>query len=168
MKERKKERNLGEQLVDNRVTNTGAIVLGTTLLANGIQLIKDDDVQVAAVPPLLVLVLCLLEEGPDVLLGLAHKFAENLGSVDDLGLLGLEHLADLPGHQGLAGSRGSVEENALDVLDAELAHQLRREDPRGKGAPEDGLELGIKTSNPELLKVEIRGDDGVPKNSCAG
>lgn len=46
---------LGQQLVDNRVANTGIACCSTTLLANGIQLVKDDDVEGALVSPFLVL-----------------------------------------------------------------------------------------------------------------
>jgi hypothetical protein len=47
--------HLGEELVDNRVPDTGPVVLGTTLLTNRIKLIKDDDVKVTLIPLFLVL-----------------------------------------------------------------------------------------------------------------
>ena len=56
------------------------------------------------------LLLSIGEELADVLLALADKLVQDLRAVDDLGLARVEHLADLPRHERLAGAGRSVEE----------------------------------------------------------
>ncbi len=46
---------LGEQLVDDRVTNTGPTIRRATLLEDGIQFIKDNDVEITLITLLFVL-----------------------------------------------------------------------------------------------------------------
>ena len=58
------------------------------------------------------LLLSVGEQLADVLLALADKLIQNLRSVDNLGLAGVEHLANLPRHERLAGAGRSVEEQA--------------------------------------------------------
>ena len=52
-------------------------------------------------------------------------------------------------------------EFTLDVLAAELLHDLGREDPRREGAPEDGVELGVEAADAHLAEVPVRIDDGL-------
>ena len=40
-----------------------------------------------------------------------------------------------------------------------LVHNLGRENPRGKGSSEDGIELCVQTSDPHLGEVPVRIDD---------
>lgn len=47
----------------------------------------------------LLLLLCLCEQFADVGLRLSHVLVEDLRAVDNLRLTGVEHLANLPGHQ---------------------------------------------------------------------
>jgi hypothetical protein len=47
--------DLGQHLIDNAVADSSPIVGGTTLFENGVQLVKDDDMQATLVPLLLVL-----------------------------------------------------------------------------------------------------------------
>ena len=61
-----------------------------------------------------------------------YLLIEDLGAIDNFGLPGVEHLADLPGHEGLAGAWWSVQENALHVFTAKLLHDLRREHTGGE------------------------------------
>jgi len=56
-------------------------------LADRVDLVEDDDMQIALVAALLILSLRVREEQPDVLLALAHVLVEHLGTVDDLRLL---------------------------------------------------------------------------------
>ena len=56
-------------------------------LADRVYLVKDDNVQLAVVAPLLVLSLSIREEGANVLLALPNVLAEHLRPVDDLRLL---------------------------------------------------------------------------------
>lgn len=80
--------NLGEKLVDNRVANACAVVARATLLADGIELIKDDDVEFRVVALGLVLDLGILEQIPDVFLRLADKLVQDLGTCDARGCVG--------------------------------------------------------------------------------
>ena len=65
------------------------------------------------------------------------KFATNLRAVYDLRFPGVEHLADLPGHESLAGAGRAVQQDPLDVLAAELLHDLRWEDTGGERSSEE-------------------------------
>jgi len=56
-------------------------------LADRVDLVEDDDVQIALVAALPVLGLRVRKEQPYVLLALAHVLVEHLGTVDDLRLL---------------------------------------------------------------------------------
>lgn len=47
--------HLGEELVDNGIANARPVILGATLLANRIDFIKDDDVELTIVTARLVL-----------------------------------------------------------------------------------------------------------------
>jgi hypothetical protein len=47
--------HLGKQLINNTVTDAGAVVGGPTLLADCVELVKDDDVQAGLVALFLVL-----------------------------------------------------------------------------------------------------------------
>jgi len=69
-------------------------------------------------PHPLLLVLCIGKQLPDVGLGLADVLVEDLGAVDDLGLPGIQHLADLPRHQRFTAARGPEQQDALHVLAA--------------------------------------------------
>lgn len=141
--------NLGEELVDHGVVHARAARTRSPLLANGIQLIKNDDVKAAvgsqlvvaamkrakhvkaqlhvsenvkensrpAAHPLL-LVLGVGEQLADVGLRLAHVFVEDFRAVDDLWLAGVEHFANLPGHEGFSAARRSKQQDALHVLTA--------------------------------------------------
>ena len=106
--------DLGEKLIDNSVANTSTVVCTTTLLEDSIQLVENDDVKSTFIPLFLVLLLGIREQLSDVLLALTNKLVQDLGSVDDLRLAGVEHLADLTGHQRLARARRSVEQQSLD------------------------------------------------------
>ena len=61
----------------------------------------------------------------------------NLRAVNNLWFPGVEHLADLPGHESLAGAGRAVQQDPLDVLAAELLHDLRREDAGGERSSEE-------------------------------
>ena len=50
-----KQNYLGEKLVDDAIAHTSSSARGATLLANGIQLVEDDDMQTALIALLLVL-----------------------------------------------------------------------------------------------------------------
>lgn len=64
----------------------------------------------------LLLLFCVCEELADVGLRLSHKLVEDLRAVDNLGFTGVEHLANLPGHQSLTTTRRPEEKDSLHVL----------------------------------------------------
>lgn len=67
-------------------------------------------------PHPLLLLLCISEQFADVGLRLAHVFVQDLGSIDDLWLPGVQHLSDLPGHQCLTTAWGAEQQDALHVF----------------------------------------------------
>ena len=73
----------------------------------------------------------------------------------------VEHLADLPCDQRLAGAGRAVEQHPLHVLHAELLHHARREDPARERAAEDRRKLGVEPADAHLLKVPILAEDRV-------
>lgn len=85
----------------------------------------------------LLLLLGVGEQLADVGLGLAHVLVEDLGAVDDLWFAGVEHLADLPGHQRFTTARGPEEQDTLHVLTpwsdgaAQREREKRRKDAEG-------------------------------------
>lgn len=66
----------------------------------------------------LLLLLCVGEQLADVGLRLSYVLVEDLRAVDDLWLAGVEHLADLPGHQSLTTARRPEQQDTLHVLAA--------------------------------------------------
>ncbi len=108
--------HLGQQLVDDRVVDAGGAGDAAPLLANGVNLVKDDDVEARVGAHAELLLLGVGKEAPNVGLRLANVLVEDLGPVDDLGLARVEHLANLAGHERLARARRSVEQDASHVF----------------------------------------------------
>ena len=104
----------------------------------------------------------------DVLLTRADELVQDLRAVHNLRLARVEHLADLPRHERLARAGRAEEQDALDVLDAQLLHERGREDARRKGAAEDGAELVVETANAHVLELEVRLQDGVWRRAGPG
>lgn len=69
-------------------------------------------------PHPLLFVLCVCKQLPDVGLRLSDVLVENLGTVDNLWLPGLEHLTNLSCHQGFATAWGSEQQDSLHMLTA--------------------------------------------------
>mmetsp|Transcript_21941 Transcript_21941/g.62281 ORF Transcript_21941/g.62281 Transcript_21941/m.62281 type:complete len:483 (+) Transcript_21941:867-2315(+) len=151
--------DLRQQLVYDAVVHARAVLSGAAGLADGVDLVKDDHVQLGALTLHLVLLLCIRKEVSDVLFRLAHILVQDFRSVDDLRFSGLEELGKLPGDEGLARARRPVEQHASDVVDAEIPHDAGRERPRREGAPEDVAELLGEAADAELLEVEVRPED---------
>mmetsp|Transcript_18751 Transcript_18751/g.72315 ORF Transcript_18751/g.72315 Transcript_18751/m.72315 type:complete len:225 (+) Transcript_18751:1-675(+) len=148
--------DLAQQLVHHCVVYASARAAGATLLANSVDLVKDDNVQLALVAPLCVFLLCVCEEVPHVLLRLTDVLVQHLRTVDHLGFPAVQHLANLPRKQGLASSWRAVEEDALHVVDAKLSHDRGGEHSRGESPPEDVAELVVQASNAHRLEVPVR------------
>lgn len=130
------------------------IAVRASRLADGVDLIEDDDVQVAVVAHLLLLLLRVLEQRADIRLGLAHVLVQDLGAVHHLRLVRVQRLPDLPGDQRLAAARRAVQQHAAHVLDAHLAQHLGREHTRRERAAEDVGELLVQTADAHRLEVE--------------
>ena len=89
-----------------------------------------------------LLLFCFLKQPPNVGLALSNipgirklvdienitwdSLVQDLRAIDNLGLPGVEHLADLSGHQSLACAGRPVQQDPLDVLTAQLLHDLWR------------------------------------------
>lgn len=142
--------DLRQELVDYGVVHARAAGARASLLADGIQFIKDDDVEAAVGSQLetdskkefsvaffnetyhvkkkkkttpsvshpLLLFLCIGEQFADVGFGLSHILVQDLWAVYNLRLTGVEHLADLPGHQCFTTARRSKQQDALHVFTA--------------------------------------------------
>ena len=76
--------NLAQQLIDHRIVNSSRTARGAALLADCVQLVKNDDVQPGGVATLGLLLLGFQEEFANVCLALANVLVQNLGSVDHL------------------------------------------------------------------------------------
>ena len=48
------------------------------------------------------------------------------------------------------------------MLAPQLLHDLGREDARGEGSPEDGVELVVQAADAHLGEVPVRVYDGLP------
>jgi hypothetical protein len=108
---------------------------------------------------ILYLFLGISKESPNVGLRFTNVFVENLWTIDDFWLTSIQHVADLPSHQGLACSWRSVQKNTFDVLQAQLLNDLGWKYSRGKGSTEDGVEFVVQATNSHLLKIPVRIDD---------
>jgi hypothetical protein len=95
------------------------------------------------------------EQLANVLLGLAHELAEHLGAVDDGEALGLQGLRQLPGNEGLPRAGRAVEQDALDVLDAELLDDGVRQTARGEGAAEETGQLVVQPADAQGVHREV-------------
>ena len=107
------------------------------------------------------LLLRIRKQLADVLLGLPDKLVEDLGAVDDFGFPRVEHFANLPRHEGLAGTGRAEQEDTADVLDTELLDEARREHATGKCATEDVAELGIQAADAHVLELEVGCKDSI-------
>eukprot|EP01136_Pigoraptor_vietnamica_P001185 Opistho-1_new@27482 len=152
--------HLGEKLVDDRVVHARVVVARPALLANGINLVENDNVERRVLALRLELLLGVRKELANVLFRLADVLAENFRPVDNLRRARVEHLSDLPRHERLAGARRAIEQDALDVRDAELLEELRGEHTRRKRAAENVAELRVEATDAHLLKVPVRVDNG--------
>lgn len=57
--------------------------------------------------------------------------------------------------------KGGERKRTLDVLNAELFDEPRREDTTGESATENGRELGVQASDAHVLELEVGSEDGV-------
>lgn len=135
-------------------SHSATIAVGASRLADGIDFIEDDDVQIAVVAHFLLLLLRVFEQRADIRFGLAHVLVQDLGTVHHLRLVRVQRLPDLPRDQRLSAARRAVQQHAAHVLDAHLAQHLRREHARGERAAEDVGELLVQTADAHRLEVE--------------
>ena len=89
------------------------------LLAYRVDLVKNYYVKRAAVAQFLLICASLSKQLSNIFLRLSHKFAENLGPVDNLQVFDAESAGQLSGDECLACSWGSIKEDSFDVLNAE-------------------------------------------------
>lgn len=152
--------NLRQELVDHCVVHARAAGTSASLLADGIQLIKDDDMQAAIGPQLeefntnqltfyisswifaekksafsmshpLLLLLCLGEQFANVGLRLSYIFVKDLWAIHDFGFAGIKHFPNLPGHQGFTTAWRTKQQNALHVLAPWIKKESRIMEKRG-------------------------------------
>eukprot|EP00191_Tetraselmis_sp_GSL018_P009492 CAMPEP_0177601026 /NCGR_PEP_ID=MMETSP0419_2-20121207/14003_1 /TAXON_ID=582737 /ORGANISM="Tetraselmis sp., Strain GSL018" /LENGTH=419 /DNA_ID=CAMNT_0019094191 /DNA_START=474 /DNA_END=1734 /DNA_ORIENTATION=+ len=101
--------HLCQQLVHDGVAHAGAALVPAPRLAQSVDLVKDDHVELRVVPLPRVLVLGCLKQRPDVRLALPHPPLKELGPVDDLRLaVSGEQSADLSCDERLSRARGPV------------------------------------------------------------
>ena len=119
----------GQQLVDNTVAHTSTTACSAaSLLAYSVQFVEDDDMKPTLIALLFVLLLGICEELSNILFRLTNIFVQYFRAIDDLWFPGIKHLANLSSDQGLTGTRRTIQKDTLDVLNAELLDQTRRED----------------------------------------
>ena len=125
------------------------------LLANSIDLVEDDDVELGGLAALLLLRLRVLEELSDLRLGAADELVENRRTVHDLRRSRLESLGDLSRDESLAAPGRTVKKHPSHVIDAHLLEEGSGEDARLEGAAEDHLELLVQAADPHGEEVEL-------------
>ena len=131
-----------------------AVARAATRLADGVDLIEDDDVEVGVVAHLLLLLLRVLEQRADVRFRLAHVLVQDLRTVHHLRLVRVQRLADLSRDQRLAAAGRAVQQHTTHVLDAHLAKHLGREHTRRERAAEYVRELLVQAADAHGLEVE--------------
>lgn len=137
---------------------------GPTLLADGVELIHDNYVQLRLVTLLGELLLGVGKEVADILLGLANVRVEDLGARHDFRLLCVEELADFACDERLAGAGRAVEDEAADHLHIVHFDELGGEEPRHEGAAEDAGELAVTA--PDADELDVQGDLVVRVRVC--
>jgi len=95
-------------LVDNCVAYASPIIGAPTLLEDGVQLVKDDDMKTTLIALLLVFLLSVSEELTNVLFGSTDELAQDLRAIDNFRFSCIEHLSDLSGDEGFTRSRRSM------------------------------------------------------------
>lgn len=110
--------DLGEQLIDDSVVDARVSSDGTAGLANGVYFVKDDDVQTGVGAHSFFLLLRVGKETSDVGFRFADVLVQDLGTVDNLRLSGVQHFSDLTSHQSLAGSGWSEQQDTLIKLES--------------------------------------------------
>ena len=73
---------------------------------------------------------------------------------------GIQNLADFPRNEGLAAPRGAEEQDAADVVDAELLDEAGK-DAGGEGAAKHGLELVPQPADAHFLEFEVAFEERV-------
>ena len=136
--------HLGEELVHDAVGGTAAVPgAAAALLGDGIELVEEEDAGGGLSG--------LLEDVADVGLGLAEPHGEELGPLDG-DEVGLALVGYGLGHEGLAASRGSVEEHSLAGAHAELLELLRMLD----GVLDQLLEVSLDVLQaPDVLPGDV-------------
>mmetsp|Transcript_23016 Transcript_23016/g.66982 ORF Transcript_23016/g.66982 Transcript_23016/m.66982 type:complete len:282 (+) Transcript_23016:1071-1916(+) len=151
--------DLGQQLVHNRIVDTSIVARCTAGLANGVELVKNNDVEHGVLLLSLLLPLCFFKQLSDLLLRATNELVENLWPVDNLRLAGVQDLADLPGDERFSTARGAVEEHAPDVLNPHGLDQGIRVEPGCEGPSKNLGELGVQATNAQFVKVELLVED---------
>lgn len=145
--------NACQELIDNKIVDSVAC-LRASLLANGVDFVKDDAVEVTVRPLFLLFPYGIFEQVSDVLLTSSYKLTKNLWAVDYLGLE-LEDLADFSCDQSLARSWRAIKEHAFDVFDSELFHHPWVEHPHAEDSPFNELKLFSYSSHFEVLRLRL-------------
>eukprot|EP01137_Pigoraptor_chileana_P025947 Opistho-2@96201 len=139
--------------------HASVVVARSTLLADGINLIKDDNVQCRVIALRLELLLSIPKQLANVLFRLSDVLAENFGAVYNLWCARVEHLSDLSGHECFSGAWRSIQKDSLDVRDAKLLQKFRRKHARCKSAAENSAKLFVEATDAHLLKIPAWVDD---------
>eukprot|EP00906_Rhabdomonas_costata_P037239 RCo052359 len=147
--------DLGQKLIHHTVRDSCAIPGAATGLADGVNLVENDQVQLTFVALLLHFSLRIFEEVPNVLLGLADVLVQDLRSIHNLWLFALQHLSDLPCHQSLPRAGRSVQQDTFDMFQAHLSDDRGGKEPRREGPAEDRRELLVEPTDAELLEVKV-------------
>lgn len=135
--------------------DTGVTGNAATRFAYGINLVENYYVKTAVRAELLLLLLGIGEEPPDIGLALADKFVEDLRPVDYLRFPGVQHRADLTSHQSFTGTGRSVQQDTTDVLAAQLHNDLRWKYSRRESTSEYSTELLVQTTNAHFREVPV-------------
>mmetsp|Transcript_40149 Transcript_40149/g.75285 ORF Transcript_40149/g.75285 Transcript_40149/m.75285 type:complete len:237 (-) Transcript_40149:87-797(-) len=121
-----------------------------------IKLVEHDEVHPAGRAfPLRGVLLRVLEQRAHLQLGLPQELGHHLRPVHHLGRVRVKHLANLPGHRGLAAARRPVEQNASDVLDSQRLRHRSRHHAAHERATHYGLQLLVQAAYAVVLEPQI-------------
>uniref|UniRef100_A0A0A9CNB8 Uncharacterized protein n=1 Tax=Arundo donax TaxID=35708 RepID=A0A0A9CNB8_ARUDO len=77
-------------------------------LADSINFIKYDDMEVTLITSCSLLIFSIGKQISHILLCLSNKLAQNFRSIHNLGISSIQQLSNLTGHKSLASTRRSV------------------------------------------------------------
>mmetsp|Transcript_61298 Transcript_61298/g.72793 ORF Transcript_61298/g.72793 Transcript_61298/m.72793 type:complete len:201 (-) Transcript_61298:457-1059(-) len=116
--------------------------------------------QLALIPHLLLLLLRIREQLPNLLLTTPHKLIQNLRPVHNLRIPRVQNLTNLTRNQRLTAPGGTVKQHTPHVINTHLFNNMTRPYPRRERATKNLVEFLVQTANAKFFKVKVFQEDG--------